>query len=165
MKLISTVLLLLILAVKMDGQPSISMQVIASAGGYSAGEAGSISWTMGETFTATHSAGDFFITEGFQQPDLSHTVSAKIPENKDFHIKVYPNPAIDYVRVEWNTKTESDIHVELYDLTGRRISHKKSDNEVSYIQLDLQSVQRSAYLIKVYSDDRQFSRTFRIIKY
>ena len=42
--------------------------VIAAGGGYSTGSSGSLSWTMGETFTTTLQAGGNVLTQGFQQP-------------------------------------------------------------------------------------------------
>lgn len=80
-------------------------------------------------------------------------------------LKVYPNPATDYIRVEWEAGKQIEVHAELYDLVGRRISRYQSDNQQSRIQIDLQDIQRSAYLLKVYTNDRKYSRTFRIVKH
>lgn len=86
-------------------------------------------------------------------------------DSSDLKIKVYPNPATDYIRIEWPAIESTEMHAELYDLFGRRISRTKSDGSSSHIQMDLQTFQRSAYLLKVFSGDRKFSRTYRIIKH
>lgn len=163
MKHTITLLIILSLCFRLTGQ-SLSPQVIASVGGFSTYESGSLSWTMGETFVATHSAADFFLTQGFHQPDFM-LVSAESITLPEFRIKVYPNPAIDFIRVEWETDTRVEMHAELYDLVGRRVSQQKSDQSVNMIQIDLQSFQRSAYLLKVFTRDGKFSRTYRIVKY
>ena len=58
-----------------------------------------------------------------------------------------------------------EIHAELYDLFGRRISRKKADNSSGHMEIDIRMLQRSAYLLKVFSMDGKFSRTFRVVKY
>ncbi|MFO7923564.1 MAG: T9SS type A sorting domain-containing protein [Bacteroidales bacterium] len=162
-QILTLIFFLLNLNVNLNGQ-YLTPQVIASIGGFASNDAGSLSWTVGETFTATYSSDNLFLTQGFQQPDFM-VVSAENIIMPDFNVKVFPNPATDFIRVEWETPDQTEIHVELYDLVGRRISQEKSDNSVNHIQMDLQSFQRSAYLLKVYSKDGKFSKTYRIIKY
>lgn len=163
MKRIITLLALFVIILRVEGQ-SLSPHVIAAMGGFASADDISLSWTVGETFTATHSTGDFYLTQGFQQPGFI-IVSADFLTPADFEIRVYPNPATDFVRIEWTSDIQGKVHVELYDLPGRRISHLKSDNHTSHIRIDMQSLQRSVYLLRVFSDDGKFSRTFRIIKY
>lgn len=80
-------------------------------------------------------------------------------------LKVYPNPATDFIRIEWKKVNGMEIHAELYDLFGRRISRKKADNSSGHMEIDIRMLQRSAYLLKVFSMDGKFSRTFRVVKY
>ncbi len=163
MKQIITLLALFFIILRVEGQ-SLSPHVIAAIGGFSSADDISLNWTVGETFTATHTTGDFYLTQGFQQPGFM-IVSAELTTLPDFEIRLYPNPATDFIRVEWTSDIRSEVHVELYDLLGRRISHLKSDNNSSHIRVNMQSLQRSAYLLRVYSGDGEFSKTFRIIKY
>lgn len=79
--------------------------------------------------------------------------------------KVYPNPATDYIRVEWEAGKHIEVYAEIYDLVGRRISRHQSDSQQNRIQIELQDLQRSAYLLKVYTNDRKYSRTFRVVKH
>lgn len=98
--------------------------------------------------------------------DVSYdTLGNEKSDSSNLKLKVYPNPATDYIRIEWQTLESTEMHAELYDLFGRRISRTKSDGSSSHIQMDLQTFQRSAYLLKVFSGDRKFSRTYRIIKH
>ena len=172
MKHVFTILIILILGSApvlqaQSAQASLSPQVIASMGGFFSNEAGSLSWTMGETVIATHTsaANDLYLTHGFQQPTYFLDVSAEKIKLPDFRVKVYPNPATDFIRVEWETETQKEVIVELYDLIGRRVSQKKSDDSANHIQINMQSLQRSAYLLKVYTKDRKYSRTYRVVKY
>jgi hypothetical protein len=83
----------------------------------------------------------------------------------ELNVKVYPNPATDFVRVEWDADIKGEIHVELFDLVGKKVSQKKSDESLNHIRIDMKSLQRSAYLLKVYTKDGNYSRTYRIIKH
>ncbi|MFP4366576.1 MAG: T9SS type A sorting domain-containing protein [Bacteroidales bacterium] len=116
--------------------------------------------------------GQSVFAEGFGYQDLissadiqNNNLEYEKTDSSDLKIKVYPNPATDYIRIEWQTTKSTEMHAELYDLFGRRISRTKSDVSSSHIQMDIQNFQRSAYLLKVYSGDRKFSRTYRIIKH
>ena len=163
MKHTITLLAILLFILRVEGQ-SLSPHVISSMGGSSSGSGISLSWTVGETLTATHSAEGLYLTQGFQQPNFM-IVSAEQISSPDFEIRVFPNPATDFISIEWSQEIGGDIHVELYDMAGRRLNHQKSGNNVNHIRIDINSLQRSAYLLKVYSDKGEFSKTYRIIKY
>ena len=60
--------MVLLSAVSSDGQ-TIGRKVISTAGGTLTGGGYSISYNIGETMTATLSAGSNIITQGFEQPD------------------------------------------------------------------------------------------------
>ena len=144
---------------------STSPQVIASSGSFTENGNISLSTTVGETATATLSVNTTTLTQGFQQPDPSDAfVSADKLSPVDFQIKVFPNPATDYLRVEWKTNKQHEVYAELYDLVGRKIIRIKSDESTDHIQINMQAFQRSAYLLKVYTKDRKYFRTFRIVK-
>jgi hypothetical protein len=98
------------------------------------------------------------------QPELT-AISTGSANIADIKFKIYPNPATDYIRVEWDTDKSLEVHVELYDLVGRRISRIKSEESINRIHLDLKSFQRSAYLLKVFTADGKFSRTYRVVKH
>ncbi len=98
------------------------------------------------------------------QPDMTVATDETF-KLSDFRLKVYPNPATDFIRVEWETTDPSEFIVELYDLVGRRIIRKKSEYPENSVQIQMQSLKRSAYLLKVYTSDSKYSRTLRIVKY
>ena len=57
---------------------TLSPKVTPACGGYFTGGGNSLSWTMGETFTATLSSVNNKLTQGFQQPEISvYLVNAK----------------------------------------------------------------------------------------
>lgn len=86
-------------------------------------------------------------------------------DKSELRLRVFPNPATDFIRIEWQLALDMEIHAELYDLFGRRVSQVKAGESDNHIQIDLQSFQRSAYLLKVFTPDGKFSRTYRIVKH
>lgn len=98
-----------------------------------------------------------------EKPELA-VASPAVTNISDMKVKIYPNPATDYIRVEWETEKDLEIYVELYDLVGRRVSQKKSEESINRIHLDLKSFQRSAYLLKVFTADGKYTRTYRVVK-
>ena len=75
----SAVVLLFCLSLNIfSNAQTLSPKVIASTGGYTMGGGKSLSWTLGETFTATLSSVNNKLTQGFQQPEISvYIVNAK----------------------------------------------------------------------------------------
>ena len=98
-----------------------------------------------------------------EKPKLA-IVSPTVTNISDLKVKIYPNPATDYIRVEWETEKKLEVYVELYDLVGRRVSQKKSEESINRIHMDLKSFQRSAYLLKVFTADGKYTRTYRVVK-
>ena len=77
----------------------IQQQVIASAGDQYNNASASVSWTVGETVTATLTNSSIHLTQGFQQGNL--TVSSLVEQDMlDFSLKVYPNPVMDILILE-----------------------------------------------------------------
>ena len=108
-------------------------------------------------------SGNVFDGQPSLQPGLTVGSSERLGK-PGFQVKVYPNPATDFIRVEWGTDIQTEVHVELYDLVGRRVARERSDNQVNHIRINMEPFQKSAYLLKIYTTDGEYSRTFRIIK-
>lgn len=162
MKQTITIILILCLGISFKVY-SLSPQLIASMDVFIYNDTGSPGWTSGETFASTHPSDDIFSDQAFVQPDMT-VVSSERSGLPGFQVKVYPNPATDFIRVEWETDKQTEVHVELYDLVGRRVTQRRSDNQVNHIRIDMEPFQKSAYLLKIYTNDGEYSRTFRIVK-
>ncbi len=142
---------------------SLSPQLIASMDVSIYNDTGLPGWSQGATFASVNLSGNVFEDQPLLQPDLTVGSSERFGK-PGFQVKVYPNPATDFIRVEWETDKQTEIHVELYDLVGRRVAQERSDNQVNHIRIDMEPFQKSAYLLKIYTNDREYSRTFRIVK-
>jgi hypothetical protein len=67
---------------------------------------------------------------------------------KDINIKVYPNPATDYITVETSDLNGIDAYFQLYDLQGRLIiSRKIQENDNQNIALN--TLQKGMYIFRI----------------
>jgi hypothetical protein len=85
--------------------------------------------------------------------------------NSEPRFRIFPNPATDFIRVEWQSGLDIEFHAELYDLRGARVAQAKAEESENHIRIDIQSLQRSAYLLKIFTPDGKFSKTYRIVKH
>jgi hypothetical protein len=144
-------------AYSLSPQPTASMDV----SGYNDTELPG--WSQGETFASVNLSDNFLGDQPLLQPEIT-VISSERFGKPGFQVKVYPNPATDFIRVEWRTDVQTEVNVELYDLVGRMVTQRRSDNQVNNIRIDMEPFQKSAYLVKIYTSDGEYSRTFRIVK-
>lgn len=68
-------------------------------------------------------------------------------------MKIYPNPASNYITVEWPSTWVGSAQLELTELSGRVISRIHSSQELEHI--DVQDLAPGYYLIRVNSPQGQ----------
>lgn len=104
------------------------------------------------------SAGDFFDLENREAggcEQINTVVSDEI--SVDDIMKIYPNPAIDYISIEWNENKLANI--EISDVTGRII---KSDQIIGFdsTQIDISNFEKGLYSITLHTVDQRLSSKF-----
>lgn len=101
---------------------------------------------------------DLIIRRATISIDIDGTLDIE-DEEEDMSFKLYPNPTKDIVDLHFNDQEERTI--DLFDLNGRRILSKSSDNR--YDKLDLSNLQSGIYLLKI--ESQSGSMTKRIVKH
>jgi hypothetical protein len=134
--------------------------VIASAGNFVSGTSVSLSWTMGEALTETFSSANSVLTQGFHQPDFTVSeVSEFVGKNPE--IRVYPNPVVEYLNIDFGTTGEEYI-ISLYDMNGNVILNKpvmSGQTTISVGQLAC-----SSYLLYVKDAKGEILKTWKIAR-
>ena len=146
---------------------SISSYVIGSAGESVEADGISLSWTLGEIAIETlEDAGNTLIlTQGFQQGYFEIT-SIKDPllvSNK-FKLKVYPNPAKEFVWVELNSEEINKALVEMYDIEGKLVYNGFINIEDVRTQIDLTNMRSSQYILRISDSSGNLLQTYKLIK-
>lgn len=143
---------------------SAERQVIASTGGTASASNVQISYTVGETVTATGSASNIIITQGFQQSDME-VVGVEELDN-GLSVNVYPNPATDNVTIDIETTSMLNLNATVYDMLGQRTGVSLSNVNVNgriRKNLDLSNLASGQYLIS-FTDENATLGTVRIQK-
>ncbi|MEA2106001.1 MAG: T9SS type A sorting domain-containing protein [Bacteroidota bacterium] len=142
---------------------SISSQVIASAGEYSETSEIIVSWTLGEIAIETLESSTVILSQGFQQGYYEITSIEKLLEN-NVAIKVYPNPATDYIYISFESDEIKSVVIELYDLEGKIILKGKRYHSEGPYKINLSGLSSSQYFLRISELSGKTVETFKIIK-
>ncbi len=137
-----------------------SQEVIAPAGNYYQNNITSISWTLGEGITSTHSSEGITITQGFHQGDLQISTFVVNPA-LNFSIEVYPNPTSDLLWVSITPNSPNKIHYRLFDTEGRLIQTGRLINSSQSIRFG--GLAPGTYILRVLQGNTPL-KVFTIIK-
>ena len=75
--------------------------------------------------------------------------------------QIAPNPATDFVNVNWNDESKSVMEIELTDITGRILLHQLAEN--NFAKISTASLANGIYFISLRNADG-YIRTGRFIK-
>lgn len=143
---------------------SAERQVIASTGGFSSTSNLQVSYTVGQTVTATGISSSLIVTQGFQQPNASSVGVEELESG--LSVNVYPNPVSDNLVVEINATNALTINATVYDMQGRQTGIAVSNLKVNGTlkqTLDVSALSAGQYLIS-FTDGRATLGTVRIQK-
>ena len=142
----------------------LSHQVLVPVAGVASDGTLNYSQTIGETVVEIVSGSDYIFTQGFQQPGIKLSEEKAPPGNG---VKVYPNPATDYVRIELFGEVARSFLIEIMNITGTTIRSKRLVFPTQYWnieELPVHEMMNGIYFIRITSEDRLINRTFKIEK-
>ena len=134
---------------------SAEQTVYSSSGNHVSNGDVQVSYTIGEALITTESNASTTAAQGFHQSNLS---VADLPEISIFEMSIYPNPTVDILNVDFDSKEE--LTFMLYDGNGRLISINKS---IFSFELYFEGMSTGIYYLHV-SDKSQKKETFTITK-
>ena len=156
------IILILLSCFYVSGQDILSS--VVSTAGNSVEEGGiEISWTLGDLVIETQESGSIILTQGFQQSYYS--ISSLIePVSDNFKLKVYPNPASEFIWISIESDEPTDVIIELYDLNGKLIKNNILKRAEGQIKIPVNDLSASQYILKVSDSSGNFVQTFKLIK-
>ena len=80
----------------------------------------------------------------------------------DLNILVYPNPVATDINFQFNNINPKKIRVEIFDINGKFIEFRELDNFGRTLNLNLQNLITSEYIIKLLGEGVNYST--KIIK-
>jgi len=159
------ILAILVVVVCTDASSQqLSHQVLVPLAGIAGDKSLSYTQTAGETAVEIVGCSSYVFTQGFQQPCIKLTMETPPPGTG---VRVYPNPAIDYVTVELYGLEARTFRIEFLDITGTIIKNARkvfSDSYWHKEQFDVGNFINGFYLVRIISEDRFINRSFKIEK-
>ena len=79
----------------------------------------------------------------------------------EFH-KMYPNPTIDQLNLDYSLELDGQVEIAVYDLLGRKIITKSLQQEEGSqkVQISTRSLQFGTYIIQIITENQQITRKF-----
>jgi hypothetical protein len=139
-----------------------AQSTIPVSGGNASGSGGTVSYTVGQIVYTKNSGTSGSSAQGVQQPyEISVITGLEEARDISLEVMVYPNPAQDFVKLIIKNYEVDNLRYQLFDINGSLI--KDSKVEVNEIQILIQNLKPSAYLLKVIQGKKEI-KTFKIIK-
>jgi len=131
------------------GAQQIKQEVIASAGGFNVASDNSISisWTLGETVISTFSSGGLTLTHGFQQKIIITTVEENILN--PVKVIIFPNPTSEGVSIEFDTPTDGEISLYLFDNQGKLMKTEQIEAATTNKEIKMQDLPSGIYYLRL----------------
>lgn len=136
----------------------LSQDVLSSSGAYLSNANGSFSLTVGEVISETFNANNFYLTQGFQQNDLSNNQLSLI-EN-DF-LTIYPNPASEVIQIESGKALDGNLIV--LNLAGSEVLKREFELDSS-ATIEIKELKQATYFVYYRNRQNQIFFLGNIIK-
>ncbi len=130
---------------------SVGPSTINATGGQVTIGSNEFEWSVGEmalvnTFTGT----GIIVTQGVLQPA---DVALGVPVTSEMakELRVFPNPATDYVNVQYTSSVNGTLFCKLFDVVGNEISNREIivANGQTAGQIDIRSLAAASYMLEV----------------
>ena len=132
--------------------------VISSGGNYAQSSNVQISYTIGQAVYAAGQGSSVSVTQGFQQPE--YIITEVNNNDNTLDVKLYPNPTLNDVVVDFYGNFSGTYTAKIYDLSGKMLSQTNITSNSQ--KLNLRNYPAGNYLIKITQGNKQ--KTFKVIK-
>ena len=97
----------------------------------------------------------------FSQENILINGKGEVKENV---VKLYPNPAIDYMTVSILNNTLKNPQVSVYSIIGNKIQVDIEEHENHLFLIDLRNFTAGYYLLVIKDPDVKFNKTYKFLK-
>tara|TARA_B110000208_G_scaffold85624_1_gene108506 strand:- start:7246 stop:7809 length:564 start_codon:yes stop_codon:yes gene_type:complete len=74
---------------------------------------------------------------------------------KTLNVVISPNPFVDFIRIDFTSKTQQPVHIQIYDTNGKIFTEKKYPASKS-ITVPMTELSLGAYLVRIVSGNDKF---------
>ncbi len=104
--------------------------------------------SLGEPVIATFEGGDYMLTQGFHQGLM---IFKEIENLQDIEFQLYPNPAVDYVNVEFPVNDYQEVIIQVVSLNGQVIWNAQLTDSTTRLHVSLWPV--GVYMLRLIADN------------
>ena len=82
-------------------------------------------------------------------------------------VSVYPNPAREFVNIRYNVVKESNVSLEMYNITGKQVAYKNLGNTYEgehTSEFSVGTLEAGMYLLIINTGDSQVANKVRVVK-
>ncbi len=137
-----------------------AQQSFHSTGSTQQGQAGEVSFSLGQVFY-TPASKEKSVSQGVQQTYIIKELSVKDRQSIDIDVTVYPNPVRENLSIKLNASDNENTFYVLTDMNGKLLEKSKIEDGTQ--NLAMMRFTQSVYILTIYQDDSPV-RTFKIIK-
>jgi len=113
-----------------------AQEAIATAGGNATGYRGSVAYTVGQIVYTTHFKLGSSLAQGVQQPyEISFNPWSEEAMSLALQCTAYPNPVIDYLKLEIDTYIDEIVNYSIFDVAGRLLVTQKVEKKITLISM------------------------------
>lgn len=159
----SLIILYLIIFTSLLKSQTFTQEVISSSGDFYQQINGSLQATMGEPLTESYSNSSAKLYQGFQQGSYAIVSVEELTIIENLNVNLFPNPSNGLFKVDIKSDDMATFIVDVKDALGKSIINKSvKSNEIETI--DLTTFASSIYHISISNSDKNYLKTFKIIK-
>lgn len=156
---------LLLIALALSVSVASAQTAIPVSGGNASGEAGSLSYTVGQAFYTSVSGEGGVVGQGVQQTYLiSEVTGTDNPVAGTLKLSVYPNPVGQFLVLDAGEaayRGNPQMEYRLYDMNSRLLKAAAISGEKTTVDMD--NLQPAVYFFKVMNQNLEI-KSFKIIK-
>lgn len=115
----------------------------------------------GAIYAGTHGRGIFKTTS--TSNFIGEEEHIEIQEKEIKGLNIYPNPAVEFIKVGLELENTSDVIITVRDITGKLVksqNYRKLSNDIKEIELNVSSLKKGSYLITVQTGAKVESAKF-----
>jgi hypothetical protein len=141
-----------------------AQQAVVTAGGNISSASGSVSYSIGQVMYS-HIEGEVgSLNQGVQQPHVFTIVGVE-DVRKDIIVRLFPNPANQFVHLQLTTPAAFDgskpLSARMYDMQGNLLSTQNLSDDITTISLN--QLTEAMYILQVWQDQTQI-KSFKLFK-
>ncbi|HBG70428.1 MAG: hypothetical protein A2W93_09235 [Bacteroidetes bacterium GWF2_43_63] len=138
-----------------------AQQTTDATGGIISGSGGSVSYSVGQVFYSSASGTNSNVTEGVQQPYEISEITGMELASTDLICLVFPNPSADFIILQIEDLTRTNLNYKIFDPEGRIIESRAVTD--SKTKISMSSFSSGIYFLNLMQGE-SLIKMFKVVK-